>query len=156
VLESFSIVGVTNRFRIPAAVVVLFRATGDAPIMKQSKFKVCEQSLQPEEPYAFVHAGRLKCVFFFFFLCVGFRVFWECSSSEALRDCWVSGVVVLCWVSSYVRWVLLSWPQITGTEKFAKVIEFLRKQLHRETLVSFTCSALRFRFVGRGWGLLSM
>lgn len=32
--------------------------------------------------------------------------------------------------------VALFQTQITGTEKFAKVIDFLRKQLHRETLVS--------------------
>lgn len=53
----------------PRKVVVLFRATGDAPIMKQSKFK------------------------------------------------------------------------IGGTEKFAKVIDFLRKQLHRETLFLYINSA---------------
>ncbi|KAG0617797.1 hypothetical protein M758_4G015300 [Ceratodon purpureus] len=63
----------------PRKVVVLFRATGDAPIMKQSKFK------------------------------------------------------------------------ITGTEKFAKVIDFLRKQLHRETLVSCTLSSLlKFRGLRSG------
>ncbi|CAN6448775.1 unnamed protein product [Victoria cruziana] len=31
--------------------------------------------------------------------------------------------------------------KITGTEKFAKVIDFLRKQLHRETLFVYINSA---------------
>ena len=37
----------------------------------------------------------------------------------------------------FMCWILLMW-QIPGTDKFAKVIDFLRRQLHRETLVRWS------------------
>lgn len=50
-----------------------------------------------------------------------------------------------CYVNGRNSWSL-SPPllQIGGTEKFAKVIEFLRKQIHRETLVSHLCMLILY------------
>ncbi|XP_010270804.1 PREDICTED: ubiquitin-like protein ATG12 isoform X1 [Nelumbo nucifera] len=68
-------------------VVVHLRATGDAPILKQAKFK--------------------------------------------LR------FVVSCYVGPLTSLPIL----IAGTDKFAKVIDFLRRQLHRDTLFVYVNSA---------------
>ncbi|KAH7547110.1 hypothetical protein FEM48_Zijuj01G0272300 [Ziziphus jujuba var. spinosa] len=71
-------------------VVVHLRATGDAPILKQAKFK---------EP---------------------------------------------CFINLYLNLCLDDYGgicEILGTDKFAKVIDFLRRQLHRETLFVYVNSA---------------
>lgn len=63
-VESSGAISVINSFEGFIAVVVLFRATGDAPIMKQSKFKVCEISTLNSCPY-FTRGGSRE----FSFLC---------------------------------------------------------------------------------------
>ena len=46
-------------------------------------------------------------------------------------------------------WILLMW-QLLGTDKFAKVIDFLRRQLHRETVVDdLQCVFLVFVLMSR-------
>ena len=80
----------------PAKVVVMFKATGDAPILKQNKFKArpaaCATNAQPRgQP-------RLR----------------------AGPSCAVLA-------------------QISANERFGKVVDFLRKQIQRDTVVRARC-----------------
>ena len=75
-------------------VVVLFKATGDAPILKQQKFKA---------------RGEQACV----------------TLGEALSPLLVA--------------------QINGSERFSKVVDFLRKQLQRESVVCLLSSVAASR-----------
>ncbi|KAK3030929.1 hypothetical protein RJ639_036667 [Escallonia herrerae] len=85
-------------------VVVHLRATGDAPILKQAKFKdeVGQSQLTSVTVYGIKYYELL------------------------------SFIGLMCSILNF---------QIAGTDKFAKVIDFLRRQLHRETLFVYVNSA---------------
>ena len=113
-------------------VLVVFKNAGDAPPLKQKKFKVSKIS-----SYGII-IDPCFCVE-------------SVSVAVVLRQKarWTKHYV-LCrwWIPVYARLTLENYAvQIKGEEKFAAVIAFLRGQLNRETLVSL--HAYLFHFLDR-------
>ncbi len=84
----------------PAKVVVMFKATGDAPILKQNKFKARARAAAAQRREAATQAA-------------------DCGLLP-----WAAGPC--CCARG---------AQISATERFGKVVDFLRKQIQRESVV---------------------
>ncbi|URE14445.1 Ubiquitin-like autophagy protein Apg12 [Musa troglodytarum] len=96
-------------------VVVHLRATGDAPILKQAKFKNDVNRLdydQDNDLFASLLHHR-----------AGSFIQKHIPGRNLLKQ-----IKLFCW-------------QISGSDKFSKVIEFLCRQLHRDTLFVYINSA---------------
>ena len=109
------------------AVVILFKQTGDAPILKQNKVKV---RLGPA-------AGA-----------VWYQPLQRGPGAAAALRCWpppaasvravpahCCACLPACLPANHSAQPLPAFPQIDGGERFAKLIEFLRKKLGREQVV---------------------